>query len=392
MRIKKQDIKSNLYYIIISLFVIYNMIFVLSTIGDKIVLSANFRTVLISILIFGLLIIIFNTRYTIKEFVRICILLLTSLFVTLFTYDDTILLFCLFCVAIKDISMEDVFRKTFFVELILTIVIIFLALVGEIDNKFTVGFSIWDYRIYLGYKHPNFCGTIFVNLILLLYIIREGNFKFREYIFSVVLMIIDFVGPKSKTMLIITSALIGITLIQKFVPTKMYKKLIELSKYLPLVVMAATLVMVLNYHHNEDVFVSLNDFLSTRLEQTSYYFNKYDITLFGQPIEQVTYLQVFRAEDVHTLDNGYMYLLLGKGLLFTVMYICMAVMCIKRLMRQKMNYLVIVMSLILLWGFMETYMFRIEMCIPSLLFGIALFNNVFGNQDKSYMCNGNQIR
>lgn len=356
------------------IYVLYNVIFVMSYISEVITIpesSGKLISILCIILVLYKLII---QKYTRKELIVAFVLLIVGVIVTYKTRDDSILVFCVYCVASKNIDLLITFKKLFKLMFFTLLVIICLAIIGFIPNIREYSDLIWYNRIYCGFKHPNYCGAILLNLFLLKFVLNKGTVS-RKNIFSyVILFLINLLGPKTKTCLILMIFVFIFIIINKLSSRRFMRYLIESIKILPVVVVIG-FAYILNpfFNINNISIIYRYPSLYDRFEQMLYYFNKYGITLWGQVLENVSYKDVTNANMVHTLDNGFMYLLLGQGLVFFVIYVLILIKCIKNSVFEKEYYLTFIYALIIIWGMLETYIYRINIAPIILILFIPLY-------------------
>lgn len=364
------------------IYVLYNVIFVMSYISEVITIpesSGKLISILCIILVLYKLII---QKYTRKELIVAFVLLIVGVIVTYKTRDDSILVFCVYCVASKNIDLLITFKKLFKLMFFTLLVIICLAIIGFIPNIREYSDLIWYNRIYCGFKHPNFCGAILLDLFLLRFISSKGVVVRKDIYIYIILFLINIAGPKTKTCIILMIFVFIFIIIDKLFSKRCMKFLIKSIKLLPVVV-----VIVIGYVLNigEMSIVSRYASLYDRFEQMLYYFNKYGITLWGQILENVSYKDVTSANMVHTLDNGFMYLLLGEGLVFFTIYILILIKCIKNSLLKKNYYLTFTYALIIVWGMLETYIYRINIAPIILILFIPLYKRDLEKGDNSYV-------
>ena len=78
------------------------------------------------------------------------------------------------------------------------------------------------------------------------------------------------------------------------------------------------------------------------------------------------------------LDNGYFYMLLGEGVVFTAIFVALAVNATRRLLRYRQYRCILILAIMFLWGLMESALFRLEMNVALLLLAVGLYPNIKG--------------
>lgn len=371
--IKKSQLRQNLFDHIFVIWAIYYLLFILSTFGrlfNDITLISWFVT---SIVFIGLVFVLLLTDFTKTDFLIVFLLLLLGLINAYYTRNLTRFIMFLFLCGTKSVDITITTKKVLHSVTTVSVFVVFFALIGLIQNKSSVGLSFWDNRVYLGFNHPNYCGAIILNLILLVIINMKGNLKLRDYLFILCLEFVNLIGPKSKTSLILgVFSVVTVLILSKITP-HMKKKILSKVKYLPFVLAGLSVLVVYFYYMNTAWSLLLNTLLSTRIEQMAYFWNNYGITLFGQVLENVSSSQSSTLLQMRGLDNGYLYMLLGEGIMFTLFFIAVSIRSVIWYVKFREYSSVLVLTVILIWGLMETTMFRIEMNYLLLLFSNGLF-------------------
>lgn len=374
--------KNILFDFALIILVLYNLIFVTSCVATLYIIP-EYGYRIINIVCLSLLFCkIVSTRFTKAEILKVAILLFIGLIVSIRTHDDSTFLFVMFCAAAKNIDYQKTLRRLFPIILISVSLIICMSLIGVIDNKTEVGFSIWEKRTYWGFRHPNYCGTYFLDLILLLFVCVSGKLHKRDICFIGLIFLLDFIGPKTKTTIIIILILLLLYWIGRCAKKFSNKNFLSKAKWLPIIVFIIMIISIYQYENGSKIMLFFNDVFSGRISQMSYYFNKYGITFWGQELENISYREVTNASFVHTLDNGFLYLLLGKGILFFCVYLYLLINSIKQFIKKRMYDLVVVLVMIIIWGFMETYLYRVEMAPIIILLSSGLYTNSRFNKDR----------
>ena len=147
---------------------------------------------------------------------------------------------------------------------------------------------------------------------------------------------------------------------------RFFTNLFRTVNYMPIIFILLSISSVYGYSNGFSWANTLNKLFSTRIEQMAYYWKNYRLTMFGQILENVTSSQSNTLMQMRALDNGYLYILLGEGVIFTIEYIFMFIKSSKEFILHKQIEKLIVLGILLLQGLMETFIFRIEM-MPVLL-------------------------
>ena len=371
--IARSTIKQFVFDVSFVSWIVYYMFFGMSTFSDVIPFTVLSERLFLLIVCIGCAFIIVNSKFSKKELLIIMILFFVGILTALCTRSEAVVIMFLFFVATKYVDCEKTFRILFKAMLVSFILIIMLSLIGAIQNKGSYGNSIWDKRFYLGFKHPNYCGVILLNLILIRLINTKAKFRASDYLFSACLEIINLLGPKSKTNLLLGAIVIVGVFVFNFFNCKWLKTIILKIRYMPLLLTGFSIFAVYGYNTNKSWGHILNSFFSTRIEQMAFFWNNYNISLFGQVLENVSSAQSSTLMPMRALDNGYLYMLLGQGLLFTLTFWGIYVRSIKCFIMQKRYDKLMVLIIVLLQAMTEALLFRIEMNVVLLILAAGLY-------------------
>jgi hypothetical protein len=114
--------------------------------------------------------------------------------------------------------------------------------------------------------------------------------------------------------------------------------------------------------------LSFSGTLGSRASQSALYFERYGITVFGSQLKINSGTTGWSAyTSLYTLDNSYLYLLLGYGLVFFVLYILGEIILFRKCAKSKNFMMMTVLALYAMYGLMETVLIRID-CNFTLIF------------------------
>lgn len=120
--------------------------------------------------------------------------------------------------------------------------------------------------------------------------------------------------------------------------------------YSPIIMMIISCVLVWGYGKN-DIFTVVDNMIQGRIRLGSLYFDRYSISVFGQRLYQSS-----APTDFWNLDCAYYYMLLGYGLIFTVVWLWFSCSLIKYLYDNKRFVEVSIMVMYATYGITETFL------------------------------------
>ena len=137
--------------------------------------------------------------------------------------------------------------------------------------------------------------------------------------------------------------------------------------------MVIAIIFVYDFNSKKLFAITLNSLFSSRIEQMAYFWGKYKITFFGQVLENVSSSMASTTMQMHGLDNGYLYMILGQGLIFTLIFLLLSYRTLRKFYNEKKYLYVLTMIIMFMWGMMETTVFRLELNCILLLFSYGLY-------------------
>ncbi len=269
----------------------------------------NDSNVYLICLIFGILILflkLIKDKYTKKELIFISISIVIGIVTFLVTRRPTLFLTVLCLIGMKNVNIDDIFKKMFDVRFITFFSVIILAFVGIIDNT---KFEMWrngemSTRYTLGFGHPN---TLHLSLFILiaLYIYnRYEKLNIFEYIVMIALNFLIYHFSVSRTGMMGTLLLIILCAITQIKSTKIKNIIIKLPIVLFIVLLIFSFLTGILYGKVE--FINqLDNIFTGRIAYSNYYLQTYGFSLFGSNIQN----------DTNALfDNGYLYMYIQYGI------------------------------------------------------------------------------
>lgn len=324
-------------------------------------------------LVFLLIKAILMTRYNKRQLIINIIIL----GVTIMTYYQSgsvvMLVLAMFLVASKDVDLNITFQRMCKWDIVLLCFIVSFSLAGIIPNRMT---GVTSSRSSLGFLHPNNFGSMIINVILLVMYLNWGDLKARHWIVIAGLIGLDFMYPKSKTAYFIIVLIVALYIVGTKIPGGYIKRFLRtLLKWMPAIILAATVTLTYMYINEYSVAVAINELFTTRIYQMSFYWQNYSITLFGQHLNTVSSFEANSLNAMHALDNSYLNILLGSGAIIFVLLIGSLLFLAVRSAKVRDYKMACIVACIFFWGFMETSIYKLEFNSMILLIGTVLYNN-----------------
>ena len=293
---------------------------------------------------------------------RMLLILLIGVISMLTTKDKNILKFSIILMGSTFVDFNKIIKTDFKFRSIFFILVVVCNQIGLMNavNVFRYDGTV---RYSLGFIHPNtFALNVFIIVLDEYYLnyIKGSKINIKLLIRDLLLYIfafciILFVSNTKSCCLIIL--MLMLTLFLKNIIYKIYnnKFIMTFLKNLFLIFLILSFIIAFFYNSNSNFYKKLDDVLSSRVTIWNHYTENYDISIFGQVINE-TSKQLAKENHLkhYPLDNGYLYMLYVQGLVVTIMYVILFYKLIKYALKNKLYILLNIIILILIYGIIES--------------------------------------
>lgn len=347
------------------------------------ILQFNFSD---TVLVLGLLAVIvlalfgfINKTYTVRELI-ISITVLALGGILLFTANiEGFLVTGISIVALKNIDIKKMCWYVLIIGVILFFSIVFLSLVGVIDSTIlttnrTSGEVVMEVtKNSLGFARPNGTYRSFFVLFTLYYYVRYECLNVIDYITTVVLAYYIYIKTECRTGFVCILFFCVLVMLMKYTKCFEWKFISKLLPWCP-IIFAIFSFLSAKYYTNSSVAMNmLNNIFSNRLLFGQIYMQKHPIKLFGQEIVDVATGQYLQ------LDNGYLQMILGYGLVASLLFIVLTFFIIKKLVRHGYNIELIIVLSFALYGIMESILLDSSINFSLLFYSCFIYKNSIYN-------------
>ena len=358
----------HIFYFSGILWYVSTLFFGASTIRRFLGIPSNSWINIFTLIVSGLLLvkIIVYQKYNIKQFVLISITSAILLISVFFTRQTTLLPTFLFVVAAKGIDLKKFLKYLFEALFVTVILIILLALMGTIDNPIFQRSGSDVIRHSLGFLHPNLLGAQILQICGLFLVLKWEKVKTLDFVFILTLAMVSHTFSDSRTSFYLILLMLFLTLLYKGL-YKIQKQTIldTIIKYSTFFFPAVSILLAHYYQSSHEVFRSLNDMFTGRLALLHRYYQRYGLSIFGQPII---------INRTQTLDNVYAYLAISFGLLTFLLVIIAYYKCIKILIAKRKTPILISIFVFLVSGLFEVSFFRFTYNYTLVFLSLALYD------------------
>lgn len=323
-------------------------------------------------------------EYTITEYIYMAVVIGLTAIAYLSSGEKGLLLYGLMMIGIKYVDL----KKLFWLGTVLwgiaffgtTVISLFHIedTVYKIHAKLGLGHI---FRWSLGYPHPNVLHVSYMVLAMFVVYILGENFKLRHGVALFVGNCLVFLYSVSYTgFIIVTFLLCGrVYLLWRKRLSIVEKILIQL--FFPICIFASIAAPIMI---KGELFLFLNELLSTRMELAWRYLKPEYISLFGIKVAEIT------TESL-TMDNSYLSALITYGIVPSIA-ICVSTIYMIYMYLKKEQYIEVLLIIsVILGGMTEPFLYNTSFKNLSFLFMGTLFFNEDSKKKKwAFFSQGNR--
>jgi len=298
-----------------------------------------------------------------KDLILALLIIVIGLLTTYYSHTSFMDSFFWFLAASKGVSVREQIKIIFKAQCVTLICIVLLASMGIIENIIMFRENNNLVRYALGFNHPNMIAGKIFQLCLISFCLYGSKMKMYfclvyagiatltiyitdsetvKYMFLLLLvLLVVYLGTNSRVALFAYVAKRSMKLLKAFMITA-----------LALCVFIIATFQKYNYY---SIFGGTT--LYSRVKQMFLYFSTYDIKLWGQELYYHG-AEASNSAGLYTLDNSYLYLLLGFGIVAFSIFVFLYLIAIRRAYKEKNYIAIIVLAIYAIYGLSETMVLR----------------------------------
>jgi hypothetical protein len=224
----------------------------------------------------------------------------------------------------------------------------------------------------LGFIYPTDAFSVLLVIVLLYFCVFKNKINLIVSAVFMVLNVAMFVATDGRMSFILVTLVIVLMTVYKFayrvrfcIGTKMYKALKICLVLLPAVLFILTVVFILLYKNGTGIGNALNGLLSDRLKHGTNALANYPVRLFGTYAEWVGfgghgYVDTDVTNFVYNfVDMSFLRMLIDFGAVVTAIVVAGYTKLMYDTVLKKDTVVMIVMTVVLLWVFIEPYAFNV---------------------------------
>lgn len=278
-----------------------------------------------------------NIKITKKEFGKILIFLIISMYFVIMQQDVNFLISLIFSIIIMKKNNHDFIKIFFISSIILYIVTIILYLLNILPDANMIRYvdGVIQRRYSLGFSHPNEVFLFYLPIVL------SGYYLFHhKKLYYIIIILISFILYKLSLCRTGFYTVIIFLILVKIYPQKTIKK--SKSYLLKNIFLIFTVFSILiAYLYGNDLTNNISRLLSGRPFYWNYYITHNKMfTIFGN-----------NKTEGYYLDNFYIYLLVQLGIIGTYIYYKINKISISKLSQDRI--FIIILLTFLIYGFTE---------------------------------------
>lgn len=328
-------------------------------------------------------------RYTLKQIVSIILLIVVGYISYINSQSNFFIQAFWFIAGAANIDWKKAVKILLKAQIIALFSIIILCMLGVLPDKSKVtvinGINTSNVGHSLGYYHPNDLAGSILQIVLMWLYVQERPYKIRNIIFCCGIAAISYIITRSSTsvaIILFVACMLSVFCLSKKENSWMRflsDKVASILKYLIFIMAGFSILFSIRKDIGESI---LGDFHS-RINQMSTYFFYYKIKPWGQVLINHTSAEYNWKNNLYTLDNAYIHLLLGFGYVIFIAFLLIYIVMLWKAYKEKNYiYLLILIAYVIL-GFTETMFIRIRYNFTIFLVAEILWNSKSKQRNKA---------
>lgn len=373
--IRIKNIRFNMESLYLMMFGAYSFIQIINASLYSINTIANVVMLAVSAIMAALFIL--RESFNVKHLIVSLLLVATFTFTTFTTGRKNLFLYCFIILCAESVDFKKIVKVSVAATFSAVAVVILSSYAGILrdytyNHSGSIAHSL-GFTYYSAYPY-----IIFFNMIGYMYV-RKKKLTWAEIIFFWLLN--SYIYKVSTLRLSYYLALFVIGLYIVLIKFDFGNINSRLFRYISLIAypftFIFTIVCALKYNPESAIWVKLNEALSSRISLSHTAFARYNVTLFGQHIEnnnmvnqRIVYMNYFY------IDSGFVYAILGYGLVFTVLVLIMYSLLFNHVCRKNDKMLFIWLFVLMIFTIINNVWINITYN-PILLLFIKAFKETF---------------
>ncbi|MCM1157444.1 MAG: hypothetical protein NC300_04035 [Bacteroidales bacterium] len=372
---KHHFLVTEMYYL---LFILYCAIIkIMQLRGSTSVIAGAMVSGIFALLSFGI------KSYTKREWINIFLLIILGMILIVTAGIDGFIITAISIVCLKHIDLRRIFKYLLVVCSILFFTIVIMSLAGIIKTDITTVNRVVDGSVKeisknsLGFLRPNATYRSFFILVLLYYYLKYYSLKIVDFVVTILLASFFFYETECRTGFFCTVIFVVLVVLFKYLKLHTNKVICEVVPFVPIAVFAFSFVSASRYTGSSLLWRAINELLSNRLHMANVYLKMYRPKMFGQYL-----LSTADIQEYLVLDNGYLQMLLGYGVIVTILFLVSTFLVLKKMIRNGYIIEMILILIFCLYGFSEALLLDSAMNFSLMFYSSLLFKDSVYNRQN----------
>ena len=260
-------------------------------------------------------------RYKIKTTLVYLLLIGLTLYNSLVTGNNALMITVITCLAAKDCDMENFIKFIFDMEAFFFVIHTLCSYIAYCLGWISISQNIGGVLRYdWGMKHPNMFAAIAFNILIMWIWLNWRKIKGHHLFTMVVIAFVIYAFCKTRTSLLVMLSIISILLFRGL-GRKFDKWIGRIAAVIIPVLAMAMVVFIFLYLRGNLIAVQLNRLLNARISLAAYAFVKYGFSFFGQDMSLLytnTVWDPIWQLSAFTFDCLYSYMLINQGIIWLI--------------------------------------------------------------------------
>lgn len=345
----------------------YGIMVIIKTFGY--VSYEMFFKVAFALALVGLAAKVLTTRYTMREFLILYLMLAVSAICWLRVGEKNIMFITLTLWGMKEVSFRGLMRATIWMRALGTALMITLAYAGILDLQPSMDMATdyTEFYVYaFGYIKSNAAFYMIFSIIAIFLYIYYEKLTLWHFLLSVLVCYAGFRATYCRTGAIVFVGMWALIIFDKLCRNKRYYKLMA---YNVAGLFAISMAAMMIYQKANPIFFKINRIFNGRIEIMNNYYKEYGITLFPKTAD------IFWNMNYTTIDNFYMYLFISCGAVVALAFVIIATKAQLKLYREGAYREILFFTVFAVYAMLEQSPFN-PILNPFILFmGSLLYRN-----------------
>lgn len=283
----------------------------------------------------------------------------------------------------KYMDIDQLIRNDIKIRVIFSLVLLLLSEVGLVENVLNFRLNGMP-RQSLGFSHPNNLGAVWLIICIYYFYLHHKKFRARDYLLILAIGLFVYIVPNSRTSAIMIFVCLLVELIYtvgSFFGLHLYEGKITgaVCTSFPILITVFSYVSAYKYSATNAFCIAYDKIFSSRLYLAYSGLQNYGLTLFGQKIKVITWVESQELNITsNTIDNLYVYLGVNFGVIALIMAVILLLVIIYHAYKNQDYSVMLCMTLIIACGLVENKFLQ----IGSNILLLYLAKVIFGNQQS----------